>query len=556
MYRYVLFDLDGTLSDPKVGICTSVQYAVTKMGMEAPDIDELESFIGPPLRDSFMEYFKMSPEEAEQAITYYRERFSTVGKFENELYPGIYELLRDLRKKGRVVAIASSKPTVFVEDILKHFEIRDFFDVVVGSELDGSRDKKEDVLNETLNQMFKDTEIEYDDVVMIGDRKYDIEAALKLGVRNIGVAYGYGSREELDNAGADKIVNTVAGLRAALLPMVGETDNKYRTRTETSSVSIDESGKVVRKTPEEIKDMQKAAGKKAMNNMLALVLPMFVYVIGIWLMKNALYVVISILLVQLGYENDAMYSMPSLYYGVTTASALFPCFIIRKPFIKLWRKEKETELPKPVFKYEPAAWTALIALMGASIAGWGNNIEIEMQKIAASNPQAAANAVNTASSVSSAVSDVPVLVAPSVTDVPLLLGILLFGILKPVTEHFVFTGVSYKKARTFMQPGLSILLVTLLYAYMGKNSVLGFGSVCAYAVTLYAFPKYPKVWYTFVTGAVSGVLIYLVKYCDAVKNLFIDNRIPQAILLISVIGMSAIEFVRRSREIKKEDAVK
>ena len=88
MYRYVLFDLDGTLSDPKVGICTSVQYAVTKMGMEAPDIDELESFIGPPLRDSFMEYFHMSPEEAEQAITYYRERFSTVGKFENELYLG------------------------------------------------------------------------------------------------------------------------------------------------------------------------------------------------------------------------------------------------------------------------------------------------------------------------------------------------------------------------------------------------------------------------------------------------------------------------------------
>ena len=127
MYRYILFDLDGTISDPKVGICTSFQYALSKMGIDEPDIDKLEPVIGPPLRDSFKDLYGMSDEDAEKATAFYRERFSDVGKFENEIYPGIPELLRDLKKKGRTVAIASSKPTVFVEDILKHFEIREYF---------------------------------------------------------------------------------------------------------------------------------------------------------------------------------------------------------------------------------------------------------------------------------------------------------------------------------------------------------------------------------------------------------------------------------------------
>ncbi|MBP5624794.1 MAG: HAD hydrolase-like protein, partial [Lachnospiraceae bacterium] len=150
MYRYILFDLDGTLSDPKVGICTSFQYALSKLGIDEPDIDKLEPVIGPPLKESFANMYNLGEEEIQQGITYYRERYSDVGKFENEIYPGIPELLRDLKKKDRVVAVSSSKPTVYVEEILEHFGIREYFDYVVGALLDGTRDKKEDIINETI----------------------------------------------------------------------------------------------------------------------------------------------------------------------------------------------------------------------------------------------------------------------------------------------------------------------------------------------------------------------------------------------------------------------
>ena len=122
MKKYLLFDLDGTLTDPKVGICTCVQYALASFGIEAPDIDKLEPFIGPPLKDSFMQFYHMDSEQADAAIAKYRERYSEVGLFENTVYEGIPQMLRTLKAKGMLLAVASSKPTVFVERILQHFD--------------------------------------------------------------------------------------------------------------------------------------------------------------------------------------------------------------------------------------------------------------------------------------------------------------------------------------------------------------------------------------------------------------------------------------------------
>ena len=139
MKKYLLFDLDGTLTDPKVGICTCVQYALKAMGIDEPDLDKLEPFIGPPLKDSFMNFYHMSEEQAEAAIAKYRERFADVGIFENKVYDGIPEMLKNLQANGMELAVASSKPEVFVERILEHFGIRKYFKAVVGSELDGTR---------------------------------------------------------------------------------------------------------------------------------------------------------------------------------------------------------------------------------------------------------------------------------------------------------------------------------------------------------------------------------------------------------------------------------
>ncbi len=217
MKKYLLFDLDGTLTDPKEGICTCVQYALASFGIQEPDLDKLEPFIGPPLKESFMHFYDMNEEQAQAAVEKYRERFRDTGIFENKLYNGIPQMLRTLNSKGMFLAVASSKPTVFVERILEHFGIRSYFKVVVGSELDGTRTEKNEVVEEALRQLFGDAPVEKNKVYMIGDRRFDIEGAKAQGVDSVGVTYGYGGMEELREARADYIVRSVEELQRFLL---------------------------------------------------------------------------------------------------------------------------------------------------------------------------------------------------------------------------------------------------------------------------------------------------------------------------------------------------
>lgn len=211
--KYLLFDLDGTVTDPKVGITTCVQQALRWFAIEEPDLNQLESFIGPPLLDSFMEFYHLSEEQAKKAIEIYRKRFSEVGLYENEIYPGMKELLAALKAEGKILAVASSKPTVFVKKILKYFEIDCYFDVVKGSNLDGTNTKKEEVIQSVLDSFDLHS---CDEVMMIGDRKFDVMGAHKLGMKVVAVSYGYGSVEELQEAGADVIVSTVKELQMTL----------------------------------------------------------------------------------------------------------------------------------------------------------------------------------------------------------------------------------------------------------------------------------------------------------------------------------------------------
>lgn len=208
---YVLFDLDGTLTDPKEGITKSIAYALKKM--DAPSLDEktLESFIGPPLTESFREVCGFDLPEAEAALSFYRERFKKVGLYENILYPGIKDLLSALKTKGITLAVATSKPTIFAEKIIDHFNLKPYFDVVVGSDLDGTRTAKNEVIHEVLKQLsFPPKE----SVVMIGDRKYDVLGAKKEGIPCIAVSYGYGSQEELELSKPFHIVQSIQELIA------------------------------------------------------------------------------------------------------------------------------------------------------------------------------------------------------------------------------------------------------------------------------------------------------------------------------------------------------
>ena len=211
MYDVILFDLDGTLTDPKPGITKSVQYALSKMDIIEEDIEKLTPFIGPPLKASFKEFYNMSDEQATQAIVYYRERCSTVGLYENMVYVGMQELLEELQNRGKKLYVATSKPSVFAIKILEHFRLIHFFQAVIGSELDGTRVEKTEVIKFVLSTIEDRSR-----VVMIGDRKYDIIGARENQIDAIGVAYGYGSYEELETAKPNYIVNTVSELRAVL----------------------------------------------------------------------------------------------------------------------------------------------------------------------------------------------------------------------------------------------------------------------------------------------------------------------------------------------------
>lgn len=211
--KYILFDLDGTVTDPMIGITKSVRYALNKFGIEVEDLNTLCKFIGPPLKDSFMNFYNFTEEDALKAIAYYREYFSTNGLYENTVYENFEDMLIALKNDGRSLIIATSKPTVFAEKILEHFNLKKYFDFISGSNLDNTRTKKADVISYALEQQMINNMSE---IIMIGDREHDIIGAKALNIESIGVLHGYGSYDELSSSGADYIVKDVSELKSLL----------------------------------------------------------------------------------------------------------------------------------------------------------------------------------------------------------------------------------------------------------------------------------------------------------------------------------------------------
>ena len=202
MYRNLLFDLDGTLTDPGIGITNSVMHALEKFHITVENRASLYPFIGPPLHESFEKYYGFNAEQSTLAVEYYREYFRDKGIFENEVYDGIPELLRELKARGRKLIVATSKPEEFSVRILKHFGLYEFFDFVAGATMDKSRTKKADIIRYALTECgISDTT----SAVMIGDRENDIAGAIANGLDSVGVLFGYGSLGELKDAGATYI---------------------------------------------------------------------------------------------------------------------------------------------------------------------------------------------------------------------------------------------------------------------------------------------------------------------------------------------------------------
>lgn len=209
MIKAILFDLDGTIINSEEGITKCVQYALNAYGIDEPDRSKLRCFIGPPLEPVFREKYKMTEAEALQSVEKYRERFDCKGIFECTLYDGVSDAIKELKKRGYLLALASSKPEIACRRILENFSLLPYFDEVAGSTLDGSVSTKEEVLEALYLRM---AHVPKEEMCLIGDTKYDAAGAKAFGIRCIGVSYGFGSRKELLAAGAEAVFDDIKGV--------------------------------------------------------------------------------------------------------------------------------------------------------------------------------------------------------------------------------------------------------------------------------------------------------------------------------------------------------
>ncbi|MBR4858169.1 MAG: HAD family hydrolase [Clostridia bacterium] len=210
-YDVILFDLDGTITDPGIGITNSVAHALKKYGIAVEDRAELYKFIGPPLHKSFEEFYGV---DGLQAVEYYREYYRDKGIYENVVYTGVEDMLKKLNSAGKKVILATSKPEVFAKEVLRYFGLTDYFYYAAGANLDGTLTDKAEVIAYALKE---GGVTDKPSVIMVGDREHDIIGAKKNGIDSMGVLYGYGSREELENAGADYIASSVEKITDLLM---------------------------------------------------------------------------------------------------------------------------------------------------------------------------------------------------------------------------------------------------------------------------------------------------------------------------------------------------
>lgn len=504
MKQYLLFDLDGTLTDPKVGITTCVQYALSSFGIEEPDLDRLEPFIGPPLKESFMEFYQMSGEQADQAVAKYRERFETIGIYENKLYDGIPQMLRILKERGMHLAVASSKPTVFVEKILEHFHIEKYFEVVVGSELDGTRVKKDEVVQEALNRLFGDKPVQKDLIYMIGDRKFDVEGAKALHIDSVGVAYGYGSMEELKAAKADYIVRTVEELQKFLLRGTDE---------HPSGGSPQKSAKT---------------NRSVMFQRIWLMLYSFLMFI---LVRNAVLYGLGLLCKYLGESfpgpiadflvvknaEGALESFTGNAATIMAALGFIGGAVAIASNAKLLLEKTAEDMKLTHLKGESRQNYLLLgfATVGAVL---GLNLLLDLTGIISKS--GAYQAVQQDQYAGS-----------------LFVVLICYGVITPIAEELLFRGIIYGYMRRFMKIKIALLLSSALFGFYHMNSVQGVYGFLMGCLMAYAYEYFGSFKIPILIHIASNVLGSILSYTAISTTVFVSWPVCIFFLILAVAGI-------------------
>lgn len=499
MKQYLLFDLDGTLTDPKVGICTSVQYALSAFGIDEPDIDKLEPFIGPPLKDSFMNFYGFDEEKAENAIEKYRERFSDIGIFENELYEGIVPMLIALNSKGMRLGVASSKPQVFVERILEHFNIARYFQVVVGSELDGRRVNKDEVVEEALRQLFGENPVDKSQVYMIGDRSYDVEGARKAGVESVGVTYGYGGMEELKAAKADYIVRSVEELQKFLLRGTEE--------------------------PQKLTPSQRIW-------QLALPLLIFLFVENIGVNVSGLVLQTIGNTIPVGsflFVHDEAGNLTALTGNAATIMQIFGFIAGTLAIAKIAKRTigRANESMKLMHIKRDAARTYVFLALGAVGAVIGLNLLMSLSGL---------------TSLSESYKEVSEAQYSSV----LWLGLICYGLVTPFAEEVLFRGVIYNCLRRSMHVKQSIVLSAAFFGFYHMNAVQGIYAFFIGCIIAYAYEYFGDFKVPIAVHMGANILVYLLTYTSLAVSAM---NSPVVCVVFLAIGFAGLYLLDREKKI-------
>lgn len=501
MNDYILFDLDGTLTDPKEGITTCVQYALSAFGIEETDADKLTPFIGPPLKESFMEFYEFDEEKAEAAVEKYRERFQDKGIFENRIYDGVPEMIRKLKGNHKKLAVASSKPTVFVKQILEHFEIGKYFDVIVGSELDGTRTDKAEVVAEALRRLYDghdgDIEEKKRNTVMVGDRKFDVAGAKAEGLVSVAVSYGYGPLDELKIAKPDYIVRSVEELEKLLLRGSG-------------GVAAPQS-------------------ETLMSKIWFVLFPLLAY----FFVRSLGFYVGSFLIANLAGMLPRGLSEKLVIWdetgenllGATGNGAAFmlavaylvAAFVIWKFFAKedIGSVEKEVKLKHARLK-SPAAYACMvIGVLGTAV---GLNLLFEVVGIT----NASESFKQTAAEQYSAA---------------FLVGLLVNGLIAPFAEELIFRGTVYNRLKKNQKYPIAILVSALCFGIYHSNIVQGSYAFLLGCVIAWLYESFGHFYVPVIAHILSNVAAYLLTMTGAFGLLAANWWVCVVFLLVGAAGL-------------------
>lgn len=494
MSQVILFDLDGTLTESGEGIINCVQYALEKLGKKEEHPENLQCFIGPPLKEQFMKYAGLSEEEGEKAVVYYRERYTTTGIFENRLYPKIPELLELLKINNKILAVASSKPEVYVKQILKHFQIADYFTAIVGSELDGRRTEKAEVIEEALRRMH--LEEERDKVLMVGDRSHDVQGAISCGLQCIGVAYGYGSREELEKAGAVYIADSVEDLGILASPNDEETTENVESvrniipdREKVKKYEIPET----RKLEKEEKEMPESAKKKekfrysTAGQIWRLIYPFLIHYGATLLAMIALYLVYLIQAGGLQETASAGQRLINSTLYVTLIGDLTAAMILYLFYRKdqMHRKEGFSGTGKAFVWAPPVIWFSVIILAIATGQFLNDLINgLHLNDLFTGYSEVSEQAFS---------------------GQPVGLMILVVGIIGPICEELMFRGIVFHRLKDWVKPQAAIAISALLFGIYHGNVVQFFYATCMGVMLAIIYDKTGTLWISIVAHIAANL---------------------------------------------------